>query len=375
MKSLVPMTPIERFFYLLKLRLKNLYKLFFTTKFIRGESYFPEYRKDRKSKLRMICDQFVNIIKHAEPNNYYFLYGLDIKHREDNYVDYSEFMYYRERLNNPFSPMSTVGILRNKFFFGIVAETLGISVPENVGIISGGEIFILKDKSSVALTGYLQGIESGDFFVKDIDGECGDGVYHLVISDGSVTVDGKPSTCEEFCKSLGQGTYLMQRTIVQHRAISNIFSKSINTIRVETVRNIQSGEIEFLPPLLRVGTGDNNVDNWAAGGLAIGIDLERYSLAKYGFYKPKYGTKATHHPNTGVEFEGYEIPYMMESLETVKRFHNYFKDIHSIGWDIAITEDGPVIIEGNDNWEISLVQICSHGLQGEFDSYFKGIKH
>jgi hypothetical protein len=66
---------------------------------------------------------------------------------------------------------------------------------------------------------------------------------------------------------------------------------------------------------------------------------------------------------------------MMESLETVKRFHNYFKDIHSIGWDIAITEDGPVIIEGNDNWEISLVQICSHGLQGEFNSYFKGIKH
>lgn len=30
-----------------------------------------------------------------------------------------------------------------------------------------------------------------------------------------------------------------------------------------------------------------------------------------------------------------------------------------IGWDIAITQDGPVIIEGNDNMDIDLPQACN----------------
>jgi hypothetical protein len=52
------------------------------------------------------------------------------------------------------------------------------------------------------------------------------------------------------------------------------------------------------------------------------------------------------------------------------KFHGHLKQIHSIGWDIAITKDGPCFIEGNDNWEISGVQICSKGLNEEFKDYF-----
>ena len=117
------------------------------------------------------------------------------------------------------------------------------------------------------------------------------------------------------------------------------------------------------------------MDNWAAGGLAIGIDATTGTLSKYGFYKPGFGTKSTSHPTTKVEFDGYEIPYIKEAISLAKKFHSYLNDIHSIGWDIAITENGPLIIEGNDNWEVSLVQICTHGLQKEFEEYFMGNKN
>ena len=46
------------------------------------------------------------------------------------------------------------------------------------------------------------------------------------------------------------------------------------------------------------------------------------------------------------------------------------KDIHSIGWDIAIGKDGPVFIEGNDNWEINGPQVGNRGLKKEFEEYF-----
>ena len=44
---------------------------------------------------------------------------------------------------------------------------------------------------------------------------------------------------------------------------------------------------------------------------------------------------------------------------------------HSVGWDIAITENGPVFIEGNGLWEISLVQAVHGGMKKEISSFFE----
>jgi hypothetical protein len=42
-----------------------------------------------------------------------------------------------------------------------------------------------------------------------------------------------------------------------------------------------------------------------------------------------------------------------------------------IGWDIAITPDGPVFIEGNDNPEISGLQTVNGGLKGVLKKILK----
>ena len=46
------------------------------------------------------------------------------------------------------------------------------------------------------------------------------------------------------------------------------------------------------------------------------------------------------------------------------------KDIHSIGWDIAFTENGPIFIEGNDNWEITGIQATNGGMKELFQEDF-----
>ena len=38
------------------------------------------------------------------------------------------------------------------------------------------------------------------------------------------------------------------------------------------------------------------------------------------------------------------------------RAHDHFDPFHSIGWDIAIAEDGPVLVEGNHNWGVMIGQ-------------------
>lgn len=354
------------------IRILNILKLPFNKQLYISESYFPELSENRKTVLRRFAEQFIYILKYGYPNKFYFLYGLDIKNlfEANSYVDYNLFMRTRNRLNNVSSPHSTVGILRNKFLFGLVAESLNVPTPENIGIIENGELFILKSKTYVNFKEWI--LENNiDVFVKSISGECGDGVYHLIADKSKTTIDGEDVSLSRVIDVLGTGKYILQRTLVQHPKITALHPKAVNTIRLETVYDKKNNKIEILPPLLRVGVGENNVDNWAAGGLAIGIDTNNNTLKKYGFYKPGFGTKAAVHPSTDIIFEGYEIPYLQEAISCAKRFHSYLSDIHSIGWDIAITEDGPCIIEGNDNWEISLVQISNYGLQKEFDDLFQ----
>lgn len=363
---------IAKIAYRFFLRIKNALLLIFNKPLYCSESYFSEYKDRRKSVVVRFMDQLWHIIKYGKANQFYFLYGLDIKgmHRPVDYIDNVEFMRIRDALNNVKSPHSTVGILRNKFLFGLIANSLNIPTPNNIGIIENAQLYILKSKSTISIIDWL--IQNNiDAYIKSIGGECGDGVYHIKTQEGNIELDAKNISAEELLSTLGVGKYLIQETLSQHPKISAIHPKAVNTIRLETIYNKATNTIEILPPLLRVGTGNNNVDNWAMGGLAIGIDTEKGVLNKYGFYKPGYGTKESIHPVTKVVFDGYEIPYFQEALTIAKTFHSYLNDIHSIGWDIAITEDGPCIIEGNDNWEISLVQICSHGLQQEFKTLFK----
>ena len=87
---------------------------------------------------------------------------------------------------------------------------------------------------------------------------------------------------------------------------------------------------------------------------------------KDGFFNLKFGGKIDRHPDSGVIFDGYTVPLYHEALQLCLKAHSYFYGIHSIGWDIAISENGPVIIEGNDNWGIAMFQILYGGLKKRF---------
>ena len=128
-------------------------------------------------------------------------------------------------------------------------------------------------------------------------------------------------------------------------------------------------DIVVMCVLLRMGAHGSTVDNWAKGGLIVGVDNDG-NLQEYGYYKPGYGTKTDKHPDTGVIFKGINIPFFEESLEKTKQFHSKLNHIHSIGWDVAITGDGPVFIEGNDSWELGFVQIVNGGIKEQLNAYF-----
>lgn len=207
-------------------------------------------------------------------------------------------------------------------------------------------------------------------FCKVIDGECGHDVFQLSVRNHTLYFNNKEITPQELQSRLCGADFLFQQRITQHPELSRINPTSINTIRLTTVRNLKTKEVKVWPSALRVGLNGNYVDNLSQGGLIIGIDLATGKLNRYGFQRPEFGGRREAHPDTGLVFNQFAIPFFKEAVEKALYFHSMLKDIHSIGWDIAITPEGPIFIEGNDNWEITISQAANRGLKKEFEEDF-----
>lgn len=338
-------------------------------KYYDSASYYPEYKQ--RSKWAIFADQFSSILTHGCFNEHYFVYGMDVKEKSvrEDYLLYIDFAKKRDLMNRRLFGRGTYNylcVLRDKFYFGQLLSSLSFKVPRNIALINNGKLFWMQERGQSDLSSILD--KDLDGFCKIIDGECGDEVFPLRVHRGEIFVKNEKISFPDFKVKIEKSVYLIQERIFQHSQMNRLYDRSINTIRLTTIYNPKTGDVDFLVATLRIGAHGSYVDNWAAGGLLIDINSEG-KLAKYAFYKPGFGTKVTQHPDTGIIFENYQIPFFKEVVEEAINLHHYFYGVHSIGWDVAITETGPLFIEGNDNWEVA-VQAASGGLKKRFLKYF-----
>ena len=145
----------------------------------------------------------------------------------------------------------------------------------------------------------------------------------------------------------------LEELVVQHEGMNALCSASVNTMRVITFND--HGKPRILWMCLRVGNGVNAVDNFHVQGMAVAIDMETGKLV--GDAQDKDLRKFSHHPTTGVRFDGFRIPCFEQVKELVLRAATESDKILVVGWDVAISEKGPVLIEGNRRPGFDLVQV------------------
>ena len=338
-------------------------------KYIAGKTYFPEEKL--KSTSRIFLEQLRHIIRHGEINEYYFLFGLDRQGKVANrFVPFTYSMYLKDRRNAevPGFAFNFICLLKDKLAFSAFCRHAGVSVPQDIGVIESGKVYLMATRKNVSLVGLMQ--QEVDGFCKPRFGLQGKDTFALKIRHGYIFKNEEPVSLKAMQNTFAQGDWILQERIPnQHARLNEIFPHAINTIRLVTV--ISDQEIETLGAVLRVGVDDSRVDNWSAGGIMIPVDLENGCLTKYGFYKPEIGIKTDRHPNTKTVFENFQIPYLSEAVDTAIYLHRLMKGIHSIGWDIAITSSGPVFIEGNDQWNTVVSQLVLEGVKPQFDRLFK----
>ena len=75
--------------------------------------------------------------------------------------------------------------------------------------------------------------------------------------------------------------------------------------------------------------------------------LERVTGIRPG--KPA-ATALRHHPDTGIKFRDFTLPHWQDALGLALQPASEFSDTGLIGWDVTITENGAVLLEGNSTW-------------------------
>lgn len=73
------------------------------------------------------------------------------------------------------------------------------------------------------------------------------------------------------------------------------------------------------------------------------------------------------HPDTGCTIPGFRLPYWEETLRLFCLAQKELKEAPTLGWDIAITDDGPLIVEANAGYSIEIHEVAEHrGLRSAF---------
>lgn len=201
---------------------------------------------------------------------------------------------------------------------------------------------------------------SGKIAIKDALGQCGWNVE--VIKANKMNKKALISHMEK------KGFNMVEEFIVQHKDLNKLSPSGLNTVRLITQIN-QHGEIDFIGPTLRI-TVSSSVDNMAMGNIAAPIDLSTGRVFKGGAYQDITKKREEKHPITGVQIIGFQVPYWAEVLRLCKEAALHNKKNKSIGWDVAITNSGPSLLEGNHNWCKLLWQLpIGEGLKSKLDNY------
>ncbi len=206
-----------------------------------------------------------------------------------------------------------------------------------------------------------------EMMIKPLNETGGKGVEKLYVKD-------YPSLKKLYDLILDKKAYLVEEVVKQHHDIARLYPYSVNTYRILTIKT--EDDVDVIFAYIRLGNNGSVVDNHHAGGMSTPLDLE---TGKILYPAVDLDLKLyDEHPMTHVRFVGYQLPFWPEAKQMVKEAALLVPKLRYNGWDVAIAEDGPLLIEGNylpgyDSMSLPGQNPSKIGMLPVYRKYVKGI--
>ncbi|EGR4133334.1 hypothetical protein IG521_11450 [Vibrio cholerae] len=323
--------------------------------------------KDRKSFAKQIKEMVtLSLSIKYWPHNYFKYGGYKKNVSIDDIKLYATGLIFSEFRRKHLNDIRYAAFADDKFLFHKCMSSSGIPTAKMINVIKYNSI--TKQVTGIAgeaAIDILDSITSDSIVVKPvIDSQQGSGVYVIKVNhstDKQFEISGVSYSSVELINKLFFNSicdYLIEEKINQHSFNLKFHSHSVNTVRVDTLLT-KSGEVIINSAYLRIGRNGRNVDNWSGklGGIGVNINIDNGTLGECGI---DYSRKIyTHHPDTQICFSGLTIPYWNDIIDIVKKAALELPKLRSLGWDVALTENGPILLEVNRDYDILAQQTCT----------------
>lgn len=170
--------------------------------------------------------------------------------------------------------------------------------------------------------------------VKPLDGEGGHGVMKYEITEDA-NIRALYDTLIK-CNQL-----LVEDCIKQHRHINSLYDGAVNTMRLFTF--LDGDNAYVVNSVFKIGNG-GVTDNFSSGSMYTFLDDDGVVISPAIDQKDNVYEV---HPLSGKNIVGFKVPFYKEACEMVKECAKVVPSVRYVGWDVAITNKCPVIIEGN----------------------------
>lgn len=164
--------------------------------------------------------------------------------------------------------------------------------------------------------------------------------------------------------------FLVEEYIVQNKELSRLYDKSVNSLRVLTFLD-DKGKVHIMNTILKIGN-NGDVDNFSSGGMYTFVNEQGQ------VYVPAIDEKGnifSKHPISKENILGFNVPNYDLVLPFVTELAKMVPEVRYIGWDIVLTEDGILVIEGNEFPGIFQVKPSISGIRtGDLPKYRKYMK-
>ncbi|MGB6153407.1 MAG: sugar-transfer associated ATP-grasp domain-containing protein [Pricia sp.] len=319
--------------------------------------------KNRKNWLQII-KEFTTLGISAKEFPLHYISHLLYRKNVTNYKDYLSLKENHGLLQWSYShAQEEIGLIENKLSFEAILSKNNIPTPRiffhnlKNRFIYEGTAFDVDTKSD--FFSFLEKVFNEKkverIFCKPVDGIRGENIF--VIDQNTYR-----EMADNFIDLVFSKAFIFQELIRQHEDLGRINQSSVNTLRVVTYKN-KNNASEVFSAFIRVGRKGAIIDNAHIGGIVVAIDKETGKMRGEGIQLIDNGGGIFYkHPDTGIIFDTVQIPHFDKVKKIATQAASLFK-FPLLGWDIAVTPDGPVIIEANHDFHLFLSDRMEKGLK------------
>lgn len=244
-------------------------------------------------------------------------------------------------------------LIDDKIIFHDLMSQYGLPVPIRYFTFRRGEFRQGADLiTDMEVDSIIKEISDERIFVKKFTGGAASGVSIFTKKEDGIYVDkdGDIVNAAMIRKKYTNQDFFFEKQIIQEPVLSQFNPDTVNTIRVLTYKD------KIISAAVRFGGKGSYIDNTAKGGVAVSLDIDTGKLQSYGMREYDL-TWYTEHPDSHLKFENVFVTQWFDVKNIVEKTLKYLPYYNSVGFDVATTINGPVIIEINTGAGIYLSQM------------------